>query len=264
MGTRKKTGGRRHAKRKLEPRKTRESPRSRLSHELDVHRIELEIQNEALAEARAQLEAALARYTEVFDFAPIGYVTVDAGGLIREINHAGARLLGSERKQLVGRRFALSVGAKSLVRFDVLLRDAMNQPTVVSCELDLRGNPMPFPVRMSASQLRGAEPVIMIAFEDISERRAREAALARTEMALREMNLHKDEFLAMLSHELRNPLSPIRSSVAVLRMSEPGSAPANESIEIIDRSTAHLTRLVDDLLDVTRITRGLIELQRGR
>src|SRR5262249_13865936 len=71
-----------------------------------------------------------------------------------------------------------------------------------------------------------------------------------------------DEFLAMLSHELRSPLSPIRTSVAVLQLAPPGSEEAASAADIIDRSAAHMTRLVDDLLDVTRISRGKIELKR--
>src|SRR5262249_61088550 len=72
--------------------------------ELEIHRVELELQNEELRGARLATEAALARYTEVFDFAPIGYAVLDAGREIREINHAGARLLGAERARLIGRR----------------------------------------------------------------------------------------------------------------------------------------------------------------
>ena len=97
MPTRKNTHLRRHTERKLEQRKKRKpAPRSRLTHELEVHEVELELQNEELADARGLLETTLARYREVFDFAPIGYVTLD-GGLIREINHAGASILGAQR-----------------------------------------------------------------------------------------------------------------------------------------------------------------------
>jgi PAS domain S-box-containing protein len=74
----------------------------------------------------------------------------------------------------------------------------------------------------------------------------------------------KDEFLGMLSHELRNPLAPILNSVFVLESAPPGSDPALRARQVIRRQTEHLTRLVDDLLDVTRISRGKIELHRSR
>jgi PAS domain S-box-containing protein len=82
------------------------------------------------------------------------------------------------------------------------------------------------------------------------------------EEALREADRRKDEFLAMLAHELRNPLAPIRNAVQILRLL--GSADPNlqRAQDMIDRQVQHLTRLVDDLLDVSRITRGKITLRR--
>ncbi|MFT3916181.1 MAG: sensor histidine kinase [Anaeromyxobacteraceae bacterium] len=88
------------------------------------------------------------------------------------------------------------------------------------------------------------------------ERRRLEAAMA----SLREADRRKDQFLAVLSHELRNPLAPIRNSLAILERVPPGSEPSRRSQAIIGRQVAHLTRLVDDLLDVSRIARGKIQL----
>src|SRR5262249_39987309 len=73
---------------------------------------------------------------------------------------------------------------------------------------------------------------------------------------------HKDEFLATLSHELRNPLFPVRTSASVLRRAEPGSPQAERAIATIERQVGHLVHIVDDLLDVTRIARGKINLRR--
>jgi len=80
-------------------------------------------------------------------------------------------------------------------------------------------------------------------------------------ISLEEGDRRKNDFLAMLSHELRNPLAPIRSSLYVLNHTAPGSGQALRAQSIIDRQVAHLTRLVDELLDVTRISRGKIQLQ---
>jgi signal transduction histidine kinase/ActR/RegA family two-component response regulator len=77
-----------------------------------------------------------------------------------------------------------------------------------------------------------------------------------------EAERRKDEFLASLGHELRNPLAPIKTSVALLSHMFPGSAPVGKIKDVIDRQVTHLTRLVDDLLDVARITSGKIALQR--
>jgi len=92
---------------------------------------------------------------------------------------------------------------------------------------------------------------------DVTDRR-------RAEEALREADRHKSEFLAVLSHELRNPLAPIRNSVWILERATPGGEQARRAHAVINRQVTHLTRLVDDLLDVTRISRGKVRLQRAR
>ena len=79
---------------------------------------------------------------------------------------------------------------------------------------------------------------------------------------LREQDRRKDEFLATLAHELRNPLAPLRYASAILRRVPPGEAQAIASQDMIDRQVGHMTRLIDDLLDLSRINRGLISLRR--
>jgi signal transduction histidine kinase len=90
---------------------------------------------------------------------------------------------------------------------------------------------------------------------DITERKA------ATE-ALREADRRKDEFLAMLAHELRNPLAPIRNAVAILRQPTRETGDTTWCVNVIERQCRHLTRLVDDLLDVSRVSRGKIKIQR--
>ncbi len=84
----------------------------------------------------------------------------------------------------------------------------------------------------------------------------------RVEEALKEADRHKDEFLAMLAHELRNPLAPIRNAVEIMRRSALSDPQLIWSRDVIERQVKHLSRLVDDLLDVSRITRGNINLNR--
>ena len=88
------------------------------------------------------------------------------------------------------------------------------------------------------------------------------AERARAERALKEADRHKDEFLAMLAHELRNPLAPMLNAVQLMRMKPATDQQLSWSRDVIERQLAHLTRLVDDLLDVARITRGRINLSR--
>src|SRR5215510_7740596 len=86
------------------------------------------------------------------------------------------------------------------------------------------------------------------------------AERARAETALLEADRHKDEFLAILAHELRNPLAPIRNAIEIMQRFEMENPKLKWSRDVIDRQAMHLTRLVDDLLDISRITRGTIRL----
>ncbi|WP_363351891.1 CheR family methyltransferase [Methylocystis echinoides] len=98
---------------------------------------------------------------------------------------------------------------------------------------------------------------------DICARQAADAiSVFLLQQALREADHRKDEFLAMLAHELRNPLTPIHNAVAVLKQPNISSSQAERLHDMIERQASHLTRLVDDLLDIARITRGKIELRR--
>ena len=92
----------------------------------------------------------------------------------------------------------------------------------------------------------------------------RTAALEATTAALQEADRRKDEFLAILAHELRNPLAPIRTAVQLLRKRDLAEAQTMRARDVIERQVQHLVCLIDDLLDVSRITRGMITLQRER
>ena len=87
-------------------------------------------------------------------------------------------------------------------------------------------------------------------------------ARKQAEDALKDANRRKDEFLAMLAHELRNPLAPMRNALELMQLVQPVETRLAHAREIMDRQLSHLTRLVDDLLDVSRITRGKIQLQK--
>ena len=92
----------------------------KLIHELQVHEIELELQNEELSLARAEVEAGLARYTDLYDFAPVGYFTLARDGTISQSNLTGAFLFGVERARLLNRRFELFVFRGRPPRFQCL------------------------------------------------------------------------------------------------------------------------------------------------
>jgi signal transduction histidine kinase/CheY-like chemotaxis protein len=109
----------------------------------------------------------------------------------------------------------------------------------------------------------GLDFAITDAVESFVEERERRFADVRDQATmLRELDRRKNEFLAVLSHELRNPLTPIRNSLFLLDHAPPGSEQADRAKSVLFRQTEHLTNLIEELLDVTRISRGKVELHR--
>ncbi|MBT1074720.1 sigma-54 interaction domain-containing protein [Geobacter grbiciae] len=138
---------RRRAEEQLSENRAKHSPprpvekTKRLVHELEVNQIELEMQNAELRRAREELEVSLNKYAELYDFAPVGYFTFDARGVIREVNLAGAQLLGIERRQLVNKPFAgfiADAGDREI--FSNHLALALQRQVMLRCEISLTRN----------------------------------------------------------------------------------------------------------------------------
>jgi formate hydrogenlyase transcriptional activator len=156
-----------------------EADTQRLVHELQVHQIELEMQNEELRESRAEVEAGLERYTELYDFAPVGYLTLGRDGAIRQVNLTGARLLGVERARLVGRRFGVFVGAPDRAGFKAFLEKVFASQAKEVCEVALlKDGKGPPNVHITATVSQdGQECRVMLA--DITERKQAAAEMKR-------------------------------------------------------------------------------------
>jgi PAS domain S-box-containing protein len=233
---------------------------TRLCQELEVHQIELETQNEELRRTRFEAERAFRRYSELFDFAPIGYFVLGGDATVHEVNLAAARLLGLERSRLQGRRLQLFLPEGQREAFSAFVRSTIQDvepeaPARTSDFVLLKPDEQRLDVHVTASRLEGDAPAVLVAVEDVTRRKG-------AETALRDEARHKDEFLAALSHELRNPLAPIKNSLFILEHAEPGSEQSLRARAVIERQVTHLTNLVEDLLDVTRVARGVIHLQR--
>lgn len=149
----------------------------RLLHELQVHQIELEMQNEELTQARVAVEAALERYTDLYDFAPVGYFALGRDGVIRQANLTGAGLLAVERSKLVKRRFELLVAEEDRPDFDAFLKKVFQGSARESCVVRLarKGNDPPVVHIEGAASEDGQE--CRIAVVDISSRKHLEDTL---------------------------------------------------------------------------------------
>ena len=158
---------------------------ARLIHELEVHQIELEMQNEELQQSRAETQALLAQYTDLYDFAPAGYITLDREGQIRQVNLAGARLLGVERSRLVKQRFIQYVAEADRRAFNDFLRRVFAGQTRESCEATLPQNGSnPVVVFIEGMQCSNGQECRM-AVQDITARKQAEKAQHKHAEALR-------------------------------------------------------------------------------
>ncbi len=159
-----------------------DSPRSkeelqRLLCELQLHQIELELQNAELQHARDEMNKLLGRYTDLYDFAPVGYLTPDRKGVIQAANLTAAGLLGIERARLVGRRFALFVATEARRFFSDFLVTVFSSQGKESGEMLLSGEgSSPLFVQIEAIALEGGEEC-RIAFIDMTARMRAEEAL---------------------------------------------------------------------------------------
>ena len=173
----------------------------RLLHELQVHQIELEMQNAELRQARDEVEAALNKYTDLYDFAPIGYFTLDREGVIRAANLSGSSLLGVERTNLLGRFFCDFMPDEARPGFSEFLGKVFAAPKKESFEATLRpqgGDP--YFVRIEAA-LCGSGFECRFAVSDISEQKRVALALSKSEEQYRTMVNNINEYVYSVSFE---------------------------------------------------------------
>jgi PAS domain S-box-containing protein len=217
----------------------------------------------AIADRNAQFETLLGQ-------APLGIYLIDADFKISEVNPTARPvfgdvpdLIGSDFEDVM-RRLWPKAYAEEIVR---LFRHTLTsgEPYLSSEHAQLRidrAGAEYYEWQIHRIRLPDGRHGVVCYFRNISAQVATRKGLLRQQQELEAADRQKNEFLAMLAHELRNPLAPIRNSSEVLARTLHGDPHAAKAVARIERQVTHLARLVDDLLDVSRITRGRIELRR--
>jgi signal transduction histidine kinase/CheY-like chemotaxis protein len=262
--------------------------------------IEIELQRRALDESKRELERSRDRYARLYDLSPIGYLALDRRGVVREANVTAATILETDRARLPGwpllafvdpgsrrrllehlhlcnrdghasgeiglktRRGTLTVQIESRV-----VPSSASDPDVLTAIIDVTArNRDESAARIARGELERRVKARTAELEEINRRLVDSVARAeQLEQALRRKmddmardDRKKDEFLAMLAHELRNPLAPIQAAAEVLRLAGGEAERVAWARKAIERQVAHLRRLVDDLLDLSRITLGKFQI----
>jgi PAS domain S-box-containing protein len=216
---------------------------------------------------RKSIERMRAELAAIVESSDDGIISKDLDGVIRSWNHGAERVLGYAAAEAIGRPISIIAppGREAEMR---RFLDAIKQGRRVEhfetkrrrkdgriIDVSLTVSP----VKDESGRIVGASKVL----RDITEQKALEARLAVRAEQLAEADRSKDEFLAMLAHELRNPLAPIRNSLEFLRRRGFSDPEQEWARDVISRQVEHLTHLVDDLLDVSRITSGKVKLQKS-
>src|SRR5215469_7460360 len=240
-----------------------------LIHQLEIHQVELNLQNEELRKAQVELAASRDRYTDLYEFAPIAYVTLDKQGRILESNLMAARLLGVERRSLLRANLTKFVTSESQDNWYLHRQAAFAEDVLQQCELGIRrddGSLLSVRAESIGSGF-GNERHCCTALVDITEKKRaaeeREVLLAREQAARQDAESAtkaKDRFLATVSHELRTPLTPILGWSRILREKPVDATHAGHALESIERNARMQAQLIDDLLDFSRSVAGKVRL----
>jgi PAS domain S-box-containing protein len=180
-------------------------PDEQLLHELQVHQVELEMQNETLRQKQVELEALRDRYVDLYDFAPVGYLTLTAHGMIDEVNFTACTLLGMERKNLLQRRFTALVIVEDQNRWMQHYLNVIESVGAGSVELTLqRGDGTVFPALLNIvrTKVGAGGTALRIALTDITERKQAESALFRYQNHLEQLVAERTRELQSMARQL--------------------------------------------------------------
>jgi PAS domain S-box-containing protein len=240
-------------------------------HQLQVHQIELEMQNEELRRTQLQLDAALSRYFDLYDLAPVGYCTISELGIILEANIAAATLLGISRRELVGQRITRYVVKAQQDIFYQYRKQHFISGEPLSCELQMmKSDGSSCWVNLLTTAIEGinGETVQRIVLNDVTERKhlhqvlhEKNIELERAKSVAEKANLAKTDFLSSMSHELRTPLNAILGFGQLIESGAPTPTPSQQrSIGQILKAGWYLLELINEILDLSLIESGKLSL----
>lgn len=247
----------------------------KLVHELGTHQIELEMQNEELRRAQTELDTAHRKYADLYDFSPVGYVTLDKSGLIQEVNDTGAKMLGKAKRILIGKPFQTFIAPDNRVAFRGHLAEVLETELRRTCELTLQGmNGVSFPVQLqsiAAYSEDEAAKSCRIAVSDISERKQAEEKLAALHEDLEKQyaellvaNKQLDAYSYAISHDLKAPLRHIEGFIQALsdEYSDLLDEKGRDYLHRVTAGAEQMKNLIDALLGLSRVSRS--DLNRSK
>ena len=233
-------------------------------HELHTYQIELELQNEELRHSQAELAESRDRFSDLYDSAPVGYLTLSEKGLILEVNLTFTEMIGVERRWLVGQPFSANILDVDQDIYYCHRRLILETRQRHTCELRLRrGDDKCFWAELECTMAEGKGGLVQIRMvaSDISERKQAEEDLKRAKLAAEAANEAKSRFLANMSHEIRTPMTAIMGFVDLMRSFDAPKAKYRQYLDTIHENADHLLTLINDILDLTQIDARKLKLE---
>jgi PAS domain S-box-containing protein len=238
---------------------TSETDILKVFYELQVYQIELEMQNEELKAAKEKAEQAEKKYTELYESAPSGYVTLSKEGDILELNNSAAELLHKERTMLINNRLAFFISEDTRAVFNEFLQKLDASKDKETCEVKLEKEGfLPTYVSIDGIISNGGE-TILLSMVDITKSKQAEESLRQLEIA-REALLFKQSFLANMSHEIRTPLTGVLGMVDILEHTEL-TKEQKDYIHTLKLSGENLRMIINQVLDYSKIEAGKVKLR---
>jgi PAS domain S-box-containing protein len=236
-----------------------------IEHELNVHKVELEMQNEELRLTQLQLEKSLDNYAELFQYAPVGYFILDINGIVLNLNDTACKLLGEYKIWATGRPFSLFISSESCQddfyrHRNLVIDSGLSQQ--IECTITKKDGEI-FPSLITSSIVKDEEDnfkYFLSTLSDISERKEQEL---RIKMALAkevELNELKSRFITTASHEFRTPLATILLSAELLEKYNDAKDAENRNkhFQKIKSSVQGLTEILMDFLSLDKFENGAI------
>jgi len=236
----------------------------KLLQELQVHQIELELQNDELQQALQALEDSNIRYFELYNLAPVGYCTLSEKGVILEANLTAAGILGVTLKTLAGRSFTSFILPEDQDIFYHHRKLLFESGEPQLCELRLLKKPSGYLwARLEAGVAKDPSglPVCRVVLSDITRFKEAEEEIHQKNEQLQEINRQKDKFFSIISHDLRSPFNSLLGFTQLLaeELQDMSQDEIQRIANALQRSAINLYNLIGNLLEWSRMQRGVVE-----
>ncbi len=225
----------------------------KLIHELKMHQIELELQNEELTQAKEDAEFAGKKYTELYDFAPIGYLSLSKVGDIIDLNISAARLLGKESSGLLKSRFGFFISTDMRPYYNYFLEELFETNLEQTCELKLVSDHDTIKYVLVSGITSYTKEQCLLTLTDITTQKQMEKELIEALEKGEENDRLKSSFLANMSHEIRTSMNGILGFTELLKDMNLSGQEKRSYVDLIEKSGNRMLNIINDIISISRI-----------